>query len=92
MMETQQEKLEREKIEAAKVEAQATMLKAVKESSNVALAKIKEESKILMADISTMDPLEIAWYLMYRDHVGKEVWLPKRRRRLLRWRQCQHHR
>jgi hypothetical protein len=74
------------------VEAQATMLKTVNESSNVALAKMKEESKILMADISTMDPLAIAWYLMYRDRVDKEVWLPKRWQRLLWWRQCQHHR
>jgi hypothetical protein len=50
-------KLEREKVEAAKLEAQATMLKAINESSNVALAKMNEEEKILQADMSTMEPL-----------------------------------
>jgi hypothetical protein len=39
-------------------------LKAMNKSSNVALAKMKEETKILMADMSTMDPLARAWYMM----------------------------
>jgi hypothetical protein len=75
MMETQQEKLklEREKVGSAKLEAQATMLKAMNESTNVALAKIKEEAKILQEDMSTMDPLARAWYMMYRDRIGKEL-------------------
>jgi hypothetical protein len=47
----------REKVEAAKLEAQATMVKAMNESSNVALAKVKYEAKILMEDMSTMDLL-----------------------------------
>jgi hypothetical protein len=48
MYETQQEKLklEREKVTAAKLEAQGTMIKVMNESSNVALAKMKEEAKI----------------------------------------------
>jgi hypothetical protein len=48
-------------------------LKVMNESSNVALAKMKEETKILMADMSTMDPLARAWYMMYHGHIGKEV-------------------
>jgi hypothetical protein len=36
----------REKVEAAKLEAQATMVKAMNKSSNVALAKVKYEAKI----------------------------------------------
>jgi hypothetical protein len=75
MYETQQEKLklERERVVAAKLEAQATMIKAMNESTNVALAKMKEEEKILQADMSIIDPLARAWYMMYRERVGKEV-------------------
>jgi hypothetical protein len=42
------------------------------ESSNVALAKMKEEAKILMTDMSTMDSLARAWYMIH-DRIGKEV-------------------
>jgi hypothetical protein len=31
------------------------------------------ESKILMADMTTMDPLARGWHQMYRDRIGKEV-------------------
>jgi dTDP-glucose pyrophosphorylase len=56
MYETQQEKLnlEREKVAAAKLDAKATMIKAMNESSNVALAKMKEDTKILQEDMYTM--------------------------------------
>jgi hypothetical protein len=73
MMETQYEKLklEKEMVQASKLEAQATMLKAMNESSNVALAKKKEKSKILMADMSTMDSLARTRYrLGYIESVG----------------------
>jgi hypothetical protein len=75
MYETQQEKLKlvRERVDTAKLEAQATMIKAVNESTNVALAKMKEDAKILQADMSIMDPLARAWYMMYRHRIGKEV-------------------
>jgi hypothetical protein len=49
--------LREKKVEAAKLKAQAIMLKAMNESNNVALAKMKEEAKIL-TDMLTMDPLE----------------------------------
>jgi hypothetical protein len=65
-------KLEREKVTAAKLEAQATMIKVMNESSNVALAKM-EEAKILQADMSSIDPLVRAWYMMYHVRIGKEV-------------------
>jgi hypothetical protein len=48
-------------------------LNAMNESINVALAKMKEETKILMADMSTMDPLARVWYMMYHGRIGKEV-------------------
>jgi hypothetical protein len=34
---------------------------------------MKKEAKILMADMSTMDPLAKSGYMMYRDYIGKEV-------------------
>jgi hypothetical protein len=37
------------------------MIKVMNESTNVALAKMKEEAKILQADMSIMDPLARAW-------------------------------
>jgi hypothetical protein len=49
--------LEREKVEATKMEAQAGTMKAMNETSNIALTKISQESKILMTDMSSMDPL-----------------------------------
>jgi hypothetical protein len=74
MYETQQEKLKlkTERVDAAKLEAQATMIKAMNESTNVASAKMKE-AKILQADMSIMDPLARTWYMMYRERTGKEV-------------------
>jgi hypothetical protein len=64
--------LREKKVEAAKLKAQAIMLKAMNESNNVALAKMKEEAKILMTDMSTMDPLARAWYMIH-NRIGKEV-------------------
>jgi hypothetical protein len=49
------------------------MIKAMNESTNVALAKIKEEAKILQVDMSILDLLARAWYMMYRERIGKEV-------------------
>jgi hypothetical protein len=49
--------LEREKVEATKMEAQAGMMKVMNETSNIALTKISQEAKILMTDMSSMDPL-----------------------------------
>jgi hypothetical protein len=49
------------------------MIKVMNESTNVALAKTKEKAKILQADMSIMDPLVRAWYMMYRKRIGKEV-------------------
>jgi hypothetical protein len=37
---------EREKVESTKMEAQASMMKAMNESSNISLAKITQEAKI----------------------------------------------
>jgi hypothetical protein len=48
------------------------MIKVMNESSNVALAKM-EEAKILQADMSSIDPLVRAWYVMYHVRIGKEV-------------------
>jgi hypothetical protein len=75
MMKTQQEKLklEREKVKTPMLEAQATMLKVMNESSNVLLTKMKKEAKILQADMSTMDPLARAWYMIYHYQIGNEV-------------------
>jgi hypothetical protein len=59
MLEKQDVKLglEREKVEATKMEAQAGMMKAMNETSNIALTKISQEAKILMTDMPSMDPL-----------------------------------
>jgi hypothetical protein len=75
MYETQHKKLklENERVDVAKLEAQATMIKEMNESTNVALSNRKEEAKILQADMSIMDPLARAWYMMYRERIGKEV-------------------
>jgi hypothetical protein len=63
----------KKKVKAAKLEAQAIILKPMNESSNVALAKMEEEAKILTVDLSTMDPLAKAWYMMYHECINKEV-------------------
>jgi hypothetical protein len=57
---------EKEKVQAIKLEAQATMFKEMNEASSIALAEMKEEAKILMADLC-MDPLGDEWYMMYRE-------------------------
>jgi hypothetical protein len=65
--------LEREKVEAAKIEAQAGMVKSMNEAANIVLAKMTQEVNILMADMSTMDPLARAWHEMYCKMIGEEV-------------------
>ena len=65
--------LEREKVEAAKMEAHAATMKATNEAMQLSLAKMSQESKILMADMEKMDPLARAWHEMYRERIGQEV-------------------
>ena len=74
-MEKQEAKLqlEKEKVAAIKMEAQAGMLKAMNEASHFALAKMKEEAKILTSKLDEMDPLARAWHEMYRERISKEV-------------------
>jgi hypothetical protein len=48
---------EREKVEAAKMEAQAGMMKAMNETSNIALSKMTQQAKILMENLSNTEPL-----------------------------------
>jgi hypothetical protein len=52
-----------------KVEAQASMMKAMNEASRNAFSKMTEEAKILMADLSVVNPLVRAWNEMYREFV-----------------------
>jgi hypothetical protein len=52
--------LKRAKAEAAKIEANATMIKALNEASQLAVTKMVEEAKILTTDTSTMGPEEQA--------------------------------
>jgi hypothetical protein len=59
--------LEREKVEATKMEAQVGVMKAMNEATQLSLAKLTQESKILMADVAR------AWHEMYRERTGKEV-------------------
>ncbi|KAK1618628.1 hypothetical protein QYE76_024145 [Lolium multiflorum] len=65
--------LEREKVEAAKMEAHAAAMKATNEATQLSLAKMSQESKILMANMEKMDPLARAWHEMYRERIGQEV-------------------
>ena len=65
--------LEREKVEAAKMEAHAAAMKATNEATQLSLAKMSQESKILMADMEKMDPLARAWHEMYRERIVQEV-------------------
>jgi hypothetical protein len=62
--------LEREKVEATKMEAQVGVMKAMNEATQLSLAKMTQESKILIA---SMDPLARAWNEMYRERISKEV-------------------
>jgi hypothetical protein len=48
-------------------------MKAANEASNIALAKLMQEAKILMAHMSSMDQLGRAWHELYRERVGMEV-------------------
>ncbi|KAK1603139.1 hypothetical protein QYE76_007874 [Lolium multiflorum] len=65
--------LERERVEEAKMEAHAAAMKATNEATQLSLAKMSQESKILMADMEKMDPLARAWHEMYRKRIGQEV-------------------
>ncbi|KAK1649488.1 hypothetical protein QYE76_067293 [Lolium multiflorum] len=65
--------LERERVEAAKMEAHAAAMKATNKATQLSLAKMSQESKILMADMEKMDPLARAWHEMYRERIGQEV-------------------
>jgi hypothetical protein len=53
--------LEREKVEAAKMESHAAAMKATNEATQLLLANMTQESKILMANMAKMDPLARAW-------------------------------
>jgi hypothetical protein len=59
-------KLKEAKVEAAKVASQATLIHAMNDSSEAAVTKMKEDSKILIADTATMDDDAKAWYQMAR--------------------------
>ncbi|KAK1590122.1 hypothetical protein QYE76_037428 [Lolium multiflorum] len=65
--------LERERVEAAKMEAHAAAMKATNEATQLSLAKMSQESKILMADMEKMGPLARAWHEMYRERISQEV-------------------
>lgn len=62
--------LEREKVEATKMEAQAGIMKAMNEATHLSLAKMTQESKILMADMASMDPLARVWHEIYRERIS----------------------
>jgi hypothetical protein len=44
-------------VEAAKMEAQAGMMKAMNETSIIALSKMTQQAKLLMENLSNTDPL-----------------------------------
>jgi hypothetical protein len=60
-------------MEAAKMEAHAAAMKATNGATHLSLAKMTQESKILMADMAKMDPLARAWHEMHRERIGQEV-------------------
>jgi hypothetical protein len=62
-----------EKVDAAKMEAHAGMMKVMNEASDIKVSKMSQEAKIIIADISGMDPLTMASYNMYRERNNKEV-------------------
>ncbi|KAK1645907.1 hypothetical protein QYE76_063712 [Lolium multiflorum] len=66
--------LEREKVEAAKMEAHAAAMRAANEATQLSLAKMSQESKILMDDMEKVGPLASAWREMYRQRIGQECW------------------
>jgi hypothetical protein len=50
------------------------MMNAMNETSNIlALDKMTQEAKILMAGMWNMDPLARPWHEVYRERIGKEV-------------------
>jgi hypothetical protein len=55
------------------MEAQVVMVFTMNEASNIALAKMTQEAKILMVDMSNMDPLVRVWHEMCRERTAKEV-------------------
>jgi hypothetical protein len=58
-----------EKVELVKMEAHAAAMKATNQTTQLPLAKMSQESKILMADMAKMtQPNE-----MYRERIGQEV-------------------
>ncbi|KAK1696857.1 hypothetical protein QYE76_013554 [Lolium multiflorum] len=65
--------LKRGRVEAAKMEVHAAAIKATNEATQLSLAKMSQESKILMADMKKIDPLVRAWHEMYRERIGQEV-------------------
>ncbi|KAK1662512.1 hypothetical protein QYE76_050671 [Lolium multiflorum] len=65
--------LEMEQVEAAKMEAHAAAMKATNEAIQLSLAKMSQESKILMADMEKMDPLARSWHEMYCERIIQEV-------------------
>ena len=65
--------LERDKVKVVKMEAQVGVMKSMNEATQLSLAKMTQESKILMEDMESMDPLARGWHEMYRERIGKEV-------------------
>ncbi|KAK1628194.1 hypothetical protein QYE76_002509 [Lolium multiflorum] len=65
--------LKRETVEAAKMEAHDAAMKATNEATQLSLAKMSQESKILMADVEKIHPLARDWHEMYRERTGHEV-------------------
>jgi hypothetical protein len=55
------------------METQADMMKSMNQASHIALAKMMQEAKILMADMSGMDPSARAWHGMYHERISKRV-------------------
>jgi hypothetical protein len=54
-------------VEAENMETHDAAMKATNEAMQLLLAKMSQESKILMADVEKMDPLARAWHEMYRE-------------------------
>jgi hypothetical protein len=48
-------------------------MKPMNEVTQLLLAKMIEESEILMAEMVSMDPLARVWLEMYHERIGKEV-------------------
>jgi hypothetical protein len=48
-------------------------MKSTNEATQLSLAKMTQESKILMANMVKMDPLAREWHGMYHERIGQEV-------------------